>query len=251
MSTSGELQARARHAFLRQFGAEPNALGIAPGRVELLGNHTDYNGGLVMAVAIDRFTVVAGLPVTGRICQAHAVNFQGDVAFDLDKLERGETGDWPNYVKGVAWAVQEAEGTPLTSGFHAAIAGNVPLGAGLSSSASLEAAVAFFLIQAGLVPGRTSEEYQGDSADPARMELAQVLGARKTPLSAWRRACSTSFPASSVVPTMRCTWIARLSSTLDYPWESPARPSLSAIRKRRGGWPMACTTAVAPSARRS
>ena len=175
MSTSGELQARARNACLRQFGAEPTALGIAPGRVELLGNHTDYNGGLVMAVAIDRFTVVAGRPVTGRACLAHAVNYQGDVAFDLDKLERGETGDWPNYVKGVAWAVQEAEGTPLTSGFQAAIAGNVPLGAGLSSSASLEAAVAFFLIQAGLVPGRASEEYRGDSADPARMELAQVL----------------------------------------------------------------------------
>ena len=87
-------------------------LGIAPGRVELLGNHTDYNGGLVMAVAIDRFTVVAGRPTSGRRCQAHAVNSQGNVAFELDKLERGESGDWPNYVKGVVWAIQEAGAGP-------------------------------------------------------------------------------------------------------------------------------------------
>ena len=88
MSASGELEARATAAFATQFGFQPTALGIAPGRVELLGNHTDYNGGLVMAVAIDRFTVVAGRPSTGRSCRAHAVNFLGNVSFDLDKLER-------------------------------------------------------------------------------------------------------------------------------------------------------------------
>src|SRR5271157_1686912 len=75
MSTSGELEARATAAFVTQFGFQPTALGVAPGRVELLGNHTDYNGGLVMAVAIDRFTVVAGRPSTGRTCRAHALNF--------------------------------------------------------------------------------------------------------------------------------------------------------------------------------
>ena len=175
MSTSGELEARATAAFATQFGFQPTALGIAPGRVELLGNHTDYNGGLVMAVAIDRFTVVAGRPSTGRSCRAHALNFLGNVSFDLDKLERSESGDWPNYVKGVIWAIQEAEGTTLISGFDITIAGNVPLGAGLSSSASLEAALAFFLLQAGLVPKRAIGHYRGDSADPARLKLAQVL----------------------------------------------------------------------------
>src|SRR5271157_5964926 len=175
MSTSGELEARATAAFVTQFGFQPTALGIAPGRVELLGNHTDYNGGLVMAVAIDRFTVVAGRPSTGRSCRAHAVNSLGNVSFDLDNLERGESGDWPNYVKGVVWAIQEAERAPLTSGFDMTIAGNVPLGAGLSSSASLEAALAFFLLQAGLVPGRAIGDFRGDSADLARLKLAQVL----------------------------------------------------------------------------
>jgi galactokinase len=59
MSTSGELTARATSAFTERFGAPPAFLGCAPGRVELLGNHTDYNGGLVMAVAVDRFTITA------------------------------------------------------------------------------------------------------------------------------------------------------------------------------------------------
>jgi galactokinase len=103
------------------------------------------------------------------------VNFRGNDSLDLDKLERSETGDWLDYVKGVAWAIQEAGGASLTSGFAIAIAGNVPLGAGLSSSASLEAALACFLLQAGLVPGQSSEQYRGDHADPARMDLAQVL----------------------------------------------------------------------------
>ncbi len=175
MATSGELEARVTTAFATQFGIQPTALGIAPGRVELLGNHTDYNGGLVMAVAIDRFTVVAGRPATGRTGRAHALNLAGNVSFDLDKLERGESGDWSNYVKGVVWAIQDTEVEPLTSGFDITFAGNVPLGAGLSSSASLEAAVAFFLLQAGLVLGRASGDFRGDSADPTRLKLAQVL----------------------------------------------------------------------------
>ena len=65
MSTPGELEARASAAFAEQFGASRASRACAPGRVELLGNHTDYNGGLVMAVAIDRFTVALGRPVAG------------------------------------------------------------------------------------------------------------------------------------------------------------------------------------------
>ncbi len=86
--------------------------GVGPGRVELLGNHTDYNGGLVMAAAIDRFTVALGRPVPGRDCQVEAINFAQSDSFDLDRLESSESGAWPNYVKGVAWAIQEAAGVP-------------------------------------------------------------------------------------------------------------------------------------------
>jgi galactokinase len=174
MSSSGDQEALATAAFESHFGFQPEALGIAPGRVELLGNHTDYNGGLVLAVAIDRFTAVAGKTMTRRTCRAQAVNFNSNVSFDLDKITHSQQGTWPNYVKGVVWAMQEASGAALSSGFDVAIVGSVPLGAGLSSSASLQAALAFFLLQAGVVPGRPIGDYRGD-ADLPRMRLAQVL----------------------------------------------------------------------------
>ena len=87
--------------------------------------------------------------------------------------EPGEIGDWANYVKGVVWAIQDAAGPQLSSGFELAIAGNVPLGAGLSSSASLEAAIAFFLLRAGLVQGRTSSLSGADLTDPAAVGPGQ------------------------------------------------------------------------------
>jgi galactokinase len=175
MPSSADLEARTSAAFTARFGGRPTALGCAPGRVELLGNHTDYNGGLVMAAAIDRFTVVLGRPVDGRSCQVEAVNFAQSNAFDLNHLESSESGAWQNYVKGVAWAIEQAAGAPLVSGFDLAIAGDVPLGAGLSSSASLQAALAFFLLQASLVPVRSGNPDLSDQPDQARMELAQVL----------------------------------------------------------------------------
>ena len=119
-----------------------------------------------MAAAIDRFTVVLGRPVPGGLaCQVEAVNFAQSNAFDLAHLESSESGAWPDYVKGVAWAIEEAAAAPLVSGFDLAIAGDVPLGAGLSSSASLQASLAFFLFQAGLVSGRSINP---DLTRPAR-----------------------------------------------------------------------------------
>lgn len=175
MSTSLELEERTRAAFTARFGGQPTVLGCAPGRVELLGNHTDYNGGLVMAAAIDRFTVAAGRALPGRECRVHAVNYQGDDAFNLDQIARSEDGDWPNYIKGVVWAIQDAAGPRLSSGFELAIAGNVPLGAGLSSSASLEAAIGCFLLQAGLVRSRPGTLSGADLTDPERFALARIL----------------------------------------------------------------------------
>jgi galactokinase len=142
--------------------------------VELLGNHTDYNG-LVLAAAIDRFTIAAGRPLPGKVCHVHAVNYRGTDAFTLNNINRSEDGDWANYIKGVVWAIQDAAGPQLSSGFELAIAGNVPLGAGLSSSASLEAAIAFFLLRAGLVQSRTSSFSGANLTDPARLSLAKIL----------------------------------------------------------------------------
>jgi galactokinase len=165
---------QARRAFTDQFGGEPAAFGCAPGRVELLGNHTDYNGGLVMAAAIDRSTVVVGRRAPGRWAQVASVNFGQTDTYSLDAFEPGEAGAWTRYVRGVCWALTGWSG-PLESAFQAAIAGDVPLGAGLSSSASLQASVALFLIQLGVVPRRTRRDFIGDLADPLPMELAQTL----------------------------------------------------------------------------
>jgi galactokinase len=151
-------------------------MGWAPGRVELLGNHTDYNGGLVMAAAIDRGTVVAGRRDHGRGRRAciSTANVGLDDSFFLDDIEPTESGAWSRYTRGVCWALTEWAG-PLASGFEAAIYGNVPLGSGLSSSASLQASLAWLLIQLGLVPGRPRSEFTRDVGDLHRMELAMTL----------------------------------------------------------------------------
>jgi len=160
----------ARSAFASAFGGDPTVRALAPSRVELLGNHTDYNGGLVLAAAIDRFTSVVGRPVDGGEARVVSANFQGES--DAINLAAVGTEDprpegWRRYVRGVLWAFGEA-GERSRSGFEIAIAGNVPLGAGLSSSASLQAALALFLIEAGLIGS-------GALNDPARMEIAHIL----------------------------------------------------------------------------
>ncbi len=161
-------------AFTTRFGREPAVMASAPGRVELLGNHTDYNGGLVIAAAIDRTTVFVGRPIPGRQARVWSVHFDELDTFSLDAILPSEPGAWTRYVRGVCWALSEWCGS-LSSGFEAAFAGNVPLGAGLSSSASLQAACATFLIELGVVPGRSSSELTAAGGDALRMELAQVL----------------------------------------------------------------------------
>jgi galactokinase len=161
--------------FKKRFGAAPTALGCAPGRVELLGNHTDYNGGLVMSAAVDRFTVVVGRPVAARNGDVVALDFDSQERIELDHLVQSPPGSWQNYVKGVIWAIQEHHASPLVSGFEIVITGNVPRGAGLSSSASLQASLACFLLQAGIVPAHSIDELRGDQADQARLTWARIL----------------------------------------------------------------------------
>jgi galactokinase len=163
------LEQSARAAAIDAFGEAPNVVAMAPARVELLGNHTDHNGGLVLAAAIDRYTVVVGRSVAGRQGAVRSANLGGIDAFPIDNLSPGEPGAWGQYVRGVTWALDESDG-PLRSGFDAALAGDVPLGAGLSSSASLQSAFAMFLLATGVVPGRSAE-----LDDSERMELAKTL----------------------------------------------------------------------------
>src|SRR6516165_3671237 len=108
MSASWEaVLAKARAKFEARFGCEPSAVGCAPGRVELLGNHTDYNGGLVVSAAIDRSTMVVGRRLHAGDARCVAVNFGQADAFALDAIEPTEAGAWTRYVRGVCWAMTQ------------------------------------------------------------------------------------------------------------------------------------------------
>src|SRR6185436_16467981 len=107
----------------------------APGRVNLIGEHTDYNDGFVMPVAIDRHTTVVATPRGDRIVQAASQGYGPAVSIDLDAPGGGPLGTWSDYVRGVA-AVLERRGHVL-EGADLEIGSTVPAGAGLSSSAAL------------------------------------------------------------------------------------------------------------------
>ncbi len=140
-----ELIKSAVAAYTRQFGAAPAAAAIAPGRVEIMGNHTDYNGGFVLPAALDKATVVAGTATGGGTVTLHAADFRRTAKFNVKQLTRDNQNSWASYVLGVVDQLQR-QGVEI-GGFQAVIHSNVPGGAGLSSSAALEVATAFFLKQ--------------------------------------------------------------------------------------------------------
>src|ERR1700709_2252333 len=99
------LEQLARAAVIDAFGEPPTVVAQAPARVELLGNHTDHNGGLILAAAIDRYTVVVGRASEGRQAAVRSTNMAGIDAFAIDHLTPGEPGAWGQYVRGVTWAL--------------------------------------------------------------------------------------------------------------------------------------------------
>ena len=118
-------------------------LSIAPGRVEILGNHTDYNGGLVLASTINRFVWIVGVKSQNTLI--HSINFSETSRFDPKQVESVSHSNWDKYVKGVYWAL--GKHGYKTQGVTAVIYGNVQSGAGLSSSAALEVAFANLIIE--------------------------------------------------------------------------------------------------------
>jgi galactokinase len=115
----------------------------APGRVNLIGEHTDYNDGFVMPMAIGFYTWVAAAKREDRILEAYSEYFDERIALPLDTLSGPPRKHWSDFIRGVAATLQEAGHT--LSGGNLLIHGQVPLGAGLSSSASLEVSVALAL----------------------------------------------------------------------------------------------------------
>jgi len=115
----------------------------APGRVNLIGEHTDYNGGFVLPMAIERETLVAAAPRADRTVRTYSVGLDEELSFDLDHPHPPRRGVWLDYVEGVAQAL-ESRGIKL-SGADLLIDSDVPAGAGLSSSAALEISVGLAL----------------------------------------------------------------------------------------------------------
>jgi galactokinase len=183
--TQDEGSARARALFVERFGEEPDGVWSAPGRVNLIGEHTDYNGGLCLPMALPHRTYVAlrRTPVpegraSGVVRLTSAQATAGEVReVALGDVAPGAVDGWPAYVVGVAWALQQSgdldEGA---GGFDVAVDSCVPFGAGLSSSAALECAVAVALDEVfGLgLAGTPGDPGSPDDAGRARLAAACV-----------------------------------------------------------------------------
>ncbi|GGX59570.1 galactokinase [Saccharospirillum salsuginis] len=153
-----DLLNRTRSGFERLFGAPAQATFQAPGRVNLIGEHTDYNDGFVLPAAIDYHTVIAGRTRPDRTVRLCALDLdEAWSEFDLDApISRDLDAPWSDYIRGVC-QVLLSEGYRL-SGADLVIAGNVPQGAGLSSSASLE------IVTAKAMTGLSGEPLDGTRA---------------------------------------------------------------------------------------
>ena len=133
MATSQQVQ----ELFPTYFTGKPRFLVRAPGRVNLIGEHTDYNEGFVMPMAIDREVWIALSPRADQIVRVRSLDYDEAQDFSLSAMQKASKG-WVEYLKGVAHALQ-ADGFEL-KGWDGLIAGNIPRGAGLSSSAAVEMA---------------------------------------------------------------------------------------------------------------
>ena len=131
-------------AFALTYDDAPAGVWSAPGRVNLIGEHTDYNDGFVLPFAIEARTQVAARVRGDGVLRMRSVQqHRGDVSIDVDDIEPGKPDGWAAYVAGVVWAARGA-GHPVR-GMDLVVDGRVPLGSGLSSSHALECAVALAL----------------------------------------------------------------------------------------------------------
>jgi galactokinase len=160
------LKDKTTQIFKQHFGATPSHFFRAPGRVNLIGEHTDYNDGFVLPCAINYHTVIAAEPRNDQRVSLVAADYGAQISeFSLTtEITPDPVAPWSNYVRGVAWALTQ-QGHAL-QGANMVIAGDVPQGAGLSSSASLEVAVGLALTRlSGLAVDLKSLALTGQQAE--------------------------------------------------------------------------------------
>ncbi|AFK01890.1 galactokinase [Emticicia oligotrophica DSM 17448] len=129
--------------FKDYFGENPHLLVRAPGRINLIGEHTDYNKGFVLPAAIDKAIYYAIAPRNDNTCVAYAFDLDDSFTFSIDNLVKSEKG-WANFLIGVVAEIINT-GVEIKQGFNVIFGGDVPLGAGLSSSAAVESGMGFAL----------------------------------------------------------------------------------------------------------
>ena len=134
---SNELKETVINRYQTEFNDTPLYIVKAPGRINLIGEHTDYSDGFVLPVAINYGVMIAFSPMGDNLLKLYSEDFDEFFEVDLSKLFKDDQS-WKEYVKGIAWALQD-ENYQL-GGWQGVIAGDIPIGAGLSSSAALEIA---------------------------------------------------------------------------------------------------------------
>ena len=134
-----------KNLFRRHFGHTPAHVVWAPGRLEVLGNHTDYNEGLVLSVAVDKYVCLAASPRTDGKIELVSSAFPARESCWISELKYNPAAPWADYMKGVL--VQLRKRGVHFSGFSAAVHSTIPIGAGMSSSAALEVATALIVRQ--------------------------------------------------------------------------------------------------------
>lgn len=136
------------------FKEKPKVISRAPARANIIGEHTDYNGGFVLPFAVDKMTFAAAQRREDRTVQVYSENMMEMDTFSLDRIEKSAERPWANYVRGLLWVLQQ--GDYWLKGVDLYVTGDIPMGAGLSSSASLEVAALIAIAYAiELSPVRT------------------------------------------------------------------------------------------------
>lgn len=143
----------------KHYGTAPSVIAYAPGRAEVLGNHTDYNQGTVLSTAIDKGHCFSISPNNGQGLRLLAGDLDEIISFDLDEVSPVENAAWASYVKGVFFFLKE-KGLEICN-WDCGFLGNIPVGSGLSSSAALEVASAY-----------AAQEYTGQWLD--KIEIAKL-----------------------------------------------------------------------------